>query len=226
MLLRVLYGQSDAGRSFWLHLEETLLQEYTRSDADPCTFFKGSLAAGTLIVISTHVDDGPIFAQKESDIDDLVTLLKTTFDRVKLERSPGELLGMQLDYLPDGGIRLHQEKYAKMLMERFAKDIASQRKAQTPATDVNAANEIPLGATQMHAFRSKVGCLLYLAPPGSGAFLQRRCRCKWRLKCSTITYDVVTGCSPSPINMPSSMSRSTWLLLSCTVFTTSGTSSW
>ncbi|XRB06831.1 RNA-dependent DNA polymerase [Pycnococcus provasolii] len=66
MLLRVLYGQSDAGRSFWLHLEETLLQEYTRSDADPCTFFKGSLAAGTLIVISTHVDDGPIFAQKES----------------------------------------------------------------------------------------------------------------------------------------------------------------
>ena len=152
MLLRVLYGQSDAGRSFWLHLEETLLQEYTRSDADPCTFFKGSLDAGTLIVISTHVDDGPIFAQKESDIDDLVTLLKTTFDRVKLERSPGELLGMQLDYLPDGGIRLHQEKYAKMLMERLAKDIASQRKAQTPATDVNAANEIPLSCAEWRRY--------------------------------------------------------------------------
>jgi len=51
-LLRILYGQSDAGRGFWIHLEEVLLKfGLERSDADPCTFSRGSIENGDLFVV-------------------------------------------------------------------------------------------------------------------------------------------------------------------------------
>ncbi|XRB14746.1 hypothetical protein RI054_09g45860 [Pseudoscourfieldia marina] len=162
LLLRVLYGQSDAGRSFWLHLEQTLLLEYQRSDSDPCIFFRGNLADGNLVVIATHVDDGPVFAQRQVDIDDLTALLRKHFDRVKLELQPKQLLGMQLEYKPDG-VRVHQTNYSLMLAEKFKRVIDEQRAVHTPSTESAAANTTPLTKQQMTEYRSKVGCLLYLA---------------------------------------------------------------
>ena len=40
-LRRAFYGQRDAGRLFWLHLEEVLMQHgWRRSNADPCVWIK------------------------------------------------------------------------------------------------------------------------------------------------------------------------------------------
>ena len=126
-----------------MHLEQTILLEYQRSDADPCIFFRGNLADGNLIVIATHVDDGPVFAQRQLDIDDLTALLRKHFDRVKLELQPKQLLGMQLEYKPDG-VRVHQTNYSLMLADKFKRVIDEQRAVHTPSTESAAVNTTPL----------------------------------------------------------------------------------
>ena len=72
-LHRALYGQKDAGRQFWLHLESVLLAGgFTQSAADPCLFFRGSLADGNLCVVCTYVDDVCCVASRPVDVDGAV----------------------------------------------------------------------------------------------------------------------------------------------------------
>ena len=73
-----------------------------------------------------------------------------------------EFHGMQLEYKPDG-VRVHQTNYSLMLIEKFKSVIDEQRAVHTPSTESAAVNTTPLTQQQMTEYRSKVGCLLYLA---------------------------------------------------------------
>ena len=76
-------------------------------------------------MVCTHVDDGPIFAQRKEDIDSLEQHLKDNFDVVKLSRDPEVMVGMQLEQRKDG-LFIHQRQYANQIKERFP-DVVSWR---------------------------------------------------------------------------------------------------
>ena len=71
-LMRAFYGQRDAGRLFWLHLEDVLFKHgWIRSTADPCIWYKGTAKANNLSVLATHVDDILCFFQDKQGAKDL-----------------------------------------------------------------------------------------------------------------------------------------------------------
>ena len=159
-MLRILYGQSDAGRGFWIHLEEVLLKfGLERSDADPCTFSKGSTDNGDLFVVCTHVDDGPIFAQRKEDIDSLEQHLKDNFDVVKLSRDPEVMVGMQLEQREDG-LFIHQRQYANQIKERFP-DVGTREEVTPATTEKDTETEVMLDQKLTHDFRANGNTLTH-----------------------------------------------------------------
>ena len=120
-LHRALYGQSDAGRQFWLHLESVLRNAgYTQSAADPCLFFKGSFSAGSLICLATYVDDISVFAQRSADVEEAYKSLRAAFD--KITRQDGDeltqIIGLQI-CRTTSGVRVHQTAYAQRILDTF-----------------------------------------------------------------------------------------------------------
>ena len=160
LLKRSLYGQDDAGRAFWLEFEGVLMKKYQRSDADPCIFFKGSVANGDLVVIATHVDDAPVFAMRQEEIEELNVHLHEHFDKITRVDMPRQLIGMQIDY-SEHGIELHQSAYVDKLVKDFAADL---REFETPSADDHILDESNLAPPEVaKRFRSKVGACMYLA---------------------------------------------------------------
>ena len=161
-LHRALYGQSDAGRQFWLHLESVLRDAgYAQSAADPCLFFKGNFPAGTLICLATYVDDISVFAQRSADVEEAYTSLHAAFD--KLTRQDGDeltqIIGMQLSR-SSSGVRVHQTAYAQRILDTFPDvtgSFATPTRSEPPPTPSPLLSDVQTGQ-----FRKAVGMLLYL----------------------------------------------------------------
>ena len=117
--MRAFYGQRDAGRLFWLHLESVLQKNgWKRSGADPCVWSKGTVTDGNLMAIATHVDDIPCFFSREQDAEAFRKYLEDTFHKITCSPKPTQLLGMELKYMPDG-IEISQPTFARTLVDRF-----------------------------------------------------------------------------------------------------------
>ena len=162
---RNLYGQDDAGRAFWLYFEKILLKEYTRSDADPCIFYRGSVAGGDLVVIATHVDDAPCFAMQQEDIEFFAALLNKPFKKVTREDTPRQVIGMEITY-EDNAVVIHQRQYVANALKRFASCLGSRKPAETPAAaDEHAFDPSApqLDKDRTKRYRSIVGTLMYSA---------------------------------------------------------------
>jgi hypothetical protein len=99
-------------------------------DSDSCVFSK-KLPDGETIRVGIYVDNLQIVHSAELDdagrgpdgcyYNDFVDALAGRWEVVD-EGPMEDLLGIEIEYLADGSIKLHQEKYIKKIVERFLPD--------------------------------------------------------------------------------------------------------
>ena len=100
-----------------------------------------------------------------------------------------DLLGIEVDYLEDGAIKLHQESYIKKIVERFLPDGPSSRvqRGSLPYSadfllHVNEAlaQSVPQYPELVRAFQERVGSLMYAATstrPDIAFAVHQLCQC-------------------------------------------------
>ncbi|KAK9134561.1 hypothetical protein Syun_013891 [Stephania yunnanensis] len=118
-LKKSLYGLKQAPRQWYKKFDSFMMgQEYTRTDADHCVYFK-KFSDGKLVILLLYVDDMLIVGHDVSLIGNLKKELSSSFDMKDLGR-PKQILGMQI--IRDRRSKklwVSQEKYVEMVLSRF-----------------------------------------------------------------------------------------------------------
>ena len=174
-LMRAFYGQRDAGRLFWLHLEDVLFKHgWIRSTADPCIWYKGTAKANNLSVLATHVDDILCFFQDKQGAKDLRKNLEDSFERIATTEQPTQAIGMEIEY-GDGFVKLHQ-KSSLTLIAKVPNTLHALRKRGYMVTGVPSLPYLaPLSSSGKTVSEGEVVVLLS-APESSRAFQRWDCR--------------------------------------------------
>ena len=126
------------------------------SNADPCLFVRKTKTSKLIVVI--YVDDGLVTGTDETEIEEFLNGLKTEF---KITVSTAQqYLGIQIVVTPDGSILLHQEAYARKILEKFG--MAEAKPVQTPL-DKDNTNETNAPLQHAVPYREAIGSLMFLA---------------------------------------------------------------
>ena len=124
------------------------------SNADPCLFVRKTKTSKLIVVI--YVDDGLVTGTDETKVEEFLNGLKTEF---KITVSTAQqYLGIQIVMTPDGSILLHQEAYARKILEKFG--MTEAKPVQTP---LNKDNTNETNAPLQHAvpYCEAIGSLMF-----------------------------------------------------------------
>ena len=112
-IIKNLYGQKQAGRTWALHLRKGLLTlGFTQSSADDCIFYKDN------VIFMVYVDDGIFLSPFKNEIDDCIRLMQGSF-RLTDEGEVSDYMGIKVSKLPDRRIQLKQPQ----LIDSIVKDM-------------------------------------------------------------------------------------------------------
>jgi hypothetical protein len=155
---KYLYGLPDAGRAYYLAYSKHLVEGgYTRSNLDPCLFFKYD--GRDYIFISIHVDDTYLAASNKNLIEQFKDHLRTKFT-ITFKDSVHTYLGVQHIRDSDGSIQLKQSKLLQELFDKL--NISSTTSVQIPVvenpTAISNADEL----CDQTEYKGIVGMLLFL----------------------------------------------------------------
>lgn len=157
-LRKSLYGLKQASRC-WNRKFTSFTEEFgfTASQSDPCVFIKTN---GTdIIMLVIYVDDGMIVGNNLADIDKVIAHMEKHFE-VKMVNA-GCFLGIEIDQLDDGSIFIHQNGYAKRVLERFnMKDCNAVAIPGDPNQKMSKFADEP---DAEFPYRQAIGSLMYLA---------------------------------------------------------------
>lgn len=141
-LKKYLYGLKQAGYEWENNVTACLIENgYTRCISDPRAFTK-KLDQGEFINMCIHVDDFFVIASSTKLLTDLHDLLTRKYGTVTIKKGDLlEYLGMQINILPNGSIKLTQPFYSKRITEEFltADEIARCGKTKTPVSSIGLA---------------------------------------------------------------------------------------
>ena len=177
-----------------------LKQGFTQlDDSDSCVFVREH-SDGEVLSIGVYVDNlqvvhsaalgsdgkGPAGSAYNAFMD----RLSSDWDVVD-EGPMEDLLGIEVDYLPDGSIKLHQTTYVRKLVERFCPDghktDASTKLPYSPTFLVSVADALSMPAGSypelLKPLQERVGSLMYAATstrPDIAFAVQYLCRCLQR----------------------------------------------
>jgi hypothetical protein len=178
-----IYGIQQAGRRLQRKLFEWMADKQgfkPLDDSDPCVFVK-SCPDGEVLTVGVYVDNLQIVHSVSLDDNGrgpdgcaynlfMDALAK---DWEVLDEGPMEdLLGIEVDYLADGSIKLHQRKYIAKLVEKFLPDgpLGKAQRGSLPFSKDFQQNLVDaLSQTNVeypHLVREmqeRVGCLMYAA---------------------------------------------------------------
>lgn len=120
-LRKSMYGLKQSGRAWKMKLHQTLTNmSFTRSQADPCVYFKRE--KNKLVIIVVYVDDLLILATDEKELTLLKRKLSQTFNIKDLGEAK-HLLGMVITRNRGAGeIWLDQSTYVQKVLQRFGMD--------------------------------------------------------------------------------------------------------
>jgi len=108
-----LYGLPDSGRRFYYHYKDALIKEgYIIAQSDQCLFFKITKTETTYIII--YVDDTFIFSNHMYNVDEMISRISKHYT-VTLDTVADSFLGINLEHMNDGTIKLTQPKLLKKL---------------------------------------------------------------------------------------------------------------
>ena len=121
-LQKAFYGLKQAGRMWYQHLREFLLQHQFKYDQVLSCLFTLHNSSG-FVVVAVYVDDlnlvGTLTIYQHA-----MDLLTTRFE-MKLLGKTSFCLGLQISHIPTGSIFLHQTSYTQKLLKRFRMDKSS-----------------------------------------------------------------------------------------------------
>ena len=185
MIARVekpIYGIQQAGRRLQRMLFTWLIaQGFTAlDDSDPCVFTR-THADGEIITIGVYVDNLQIVHSAVLDASGrgpsgcaynlFMDALTRDWD-ITDEGPMEDLLGIEVDYLPDGSIKLHQTSYIKKLVERFLPDgplakVQRNSLPYSPAFLQHVADALAMPPDShpelVRPMQERLGCLMYAA---------------------------------------------------------------
>lgn len=118
MLKKNLYGLRDAGRTWWEHLSEELIElGFHQTQTDQCVFIKDD------VIILIYADDCIILSKNKQSIIKILELLRNNYT-ITDEGGMEEYLGIQLERTDDT-IRMSQP----LLINRIIEAISGMKKA-------------------------------------------------------------------------------------------------
>jgi hypothetical protein len=155
-----LYGLPDAGLAYYKAYSAHLIAGgYTRTVSDPCLFVKVSGTCRTYVWC--HVDDTFVCSSTRRGLVDFVQHVKSKFD-ITVSDNVTEYLGIKLEQLPSGAVRLTQPKLLHQLFDEFSSELSdfnrlptsAQRRVENQSTD-----ETPM---EQKIYLHLLGALLYV----------------------------------------------------------------
>ena len=196
-----IYGIQQAGRRLQRMLFAWLREQgFTPlDDSDSCVFVREH-PDGEVLSIGVYVDNLQVVHSVALDSNGKgpagcaynAFLERLSADWDIVDEGPMEdLLGIEVDYLPDGSIKLHQATYIRKLVERFcphgARSDAGTRLPYTPSFLQSVADALSLPAGShpelLRPMQERIGCLMYAATstrPDIAFAVQYLCRCLQR----------------------------------------------
>ena len=208
-VVKPIYGIQQAGRRLQRKLFEWLVQlKFTSADgsvssfqqlddSDSCVFVM-ELPDGETLALGLYVDNLQIVHSVQLDADGngpagsayAWFTDKLAADWQVVDEGPmTDLLGIEVDYLADGSIKLHQESYVNKLVERFLPDgplPCVQRDGLPYSKDFlpNVVDALAQGSTEhpelVRPFQQRVGSLMYACTstrPDIAYPVHQLCRC-------------------------------------------------
>ena len=164
-VVKSLYGLKQAGRQWYHHYAQSLLQNgYQTSLVNPCVFYKKTPKGR--VITSIYVDDSNVFGDYAAK-EDAKRQLKAEFEMKDLGALTN-CIGIQIEHLPQG-VFIHQTGYIVRLLEKYS--MANSNPRQTPMEVRNVRNDELYGPTieseslfeDITQYKSAIGSLSYLA---------------------------------------------------------------
>jgi hypothetical protein len=156
-LLKNLYGQKQAGRTWHLHLRQGMLDlGFVQSEVDDCIFYRGD------VIFMVYVDDAIFMGPDASAIDKCIEDMKTFFT-MQDEGDISDYLGIKVSKLPNGTIKLAQPQLIDSILHNL--NYAENTKSKpTPApSSVILQRDLDGAAFDEHwDYRSAIGKLNFL----------------------------------------------------------------
>lgn len=126
-LRKSLYGLKQAPRQWCKKFTSFLIEiGLTPSKEENCVFYHRQ----PLIIVTIYVDDGVIFAERQEDIDRILSLLANKFEMRSLKLC--SFLGFQIEKQQDFNITLHQTNYVNKIVNRFASGTKYEKSPISP----------------------------------------------------------------------------------------------
>jgi Reverse transcriptase (RNA-dependent DNA polymerase) len=123
---RYIYGLPDAGRAYYLAYKEHLMQHgYFPTASDPCLFvrFEGDIRT----YVWFHVDDTFVASTHKEELTRLQDKMKLRFE-ITVNYEVDNHLGIKMEKLADGSVRLTQPKLLKQIFDEYPPDEIHQSK--------------------------------------------------------------------------------------------------
>ena len=112
-LKKNIYGQKQAGRTFYLYMVKGLLKlGYKQSSIDSCVFYRETT------IFFSYVDDGIFIDISVDKIGLAIQELANEFD-IEDKGDVSEYLGVKIDYLDDGRIKLYQPHLIEQILKEL-----------------------------------------------------------------------------------------------------------
>jgi hypothetical protein len=134
LLKKNLYGQKQAGRVWNEYLHDGLLARgFEQSAVDMCLYYHAQYKVNLLI----YTDDGILIGNEDSDIDAVIALLREPTKETRAfnmtdEGNLNDYLGVKVEYLPNGTIKLSQPHLIQQVIDDLGFNDRTGGKA-TPA---------------------------------------------------------------------------------------------
>jgi hypothetical protein len=156
-LIQNLYGGKAAGRIWNKYLHAGLIElGFTQSKIDECCYYRN----GTIFLV--YVDDGILAGPRKEEIDLIIRQLGEKFNLTD-EGDITDYLGVNVDHLPDGRIKLSQPHLIDQIVEdvNFKKDTKPKSTPAAPTKILNKDEEGEPHSAEWD-YRSVIGKLNFL----------------------------------------------------------------
>lgn len=124
-----IYGQKQAGRVWYQHLSQKLVEDvgFKKSGVDDCVFYKGN------VIYILYTDDSIIAGPSQREIDEVIQQMKDAKLDLTVEGDVGDFLGVKIERLKDGSIKLTQPQLIDSILKDLRLDSPNVRTKVTPA---------------------------------------------------------------------------------------------
>lgn len=162
-LYKSLYGLHQLSRCWNIMIRSFMLSYgFAQSKADPCVYFK-KLDDQIQLVACLYIDDGLVAGLDEEYVNEFLSALEKKFDITHGE--PDVYLGLQIKRNQDGSIFLHQQAYARKILEKY-----NMKKAGTLCVPADPNQELCIDfhtgdqtKPTKAPYREAIGFLIYLS---------------------------------------------------------------